>query len=88
MLLANPDLAALVKHLGFSGRYAVRGQDATTIQLNKRNMKAVQDIIFESQLSMEPVWMKAVELGTINVFVALLLLQLVNLQALHLDATP
>ncbi|MCJ1349545.1 hypothetical protein MMC31_007786 [Peltigera leucophlebia] len=86
LLLANPNLAALVKHVSFSGRYPIRNQGAAPIQLKKRDMKAVQDMILETQLSMAPVWINALELGTINVFVALILSQLVNLQTLHLDA--
>ncbi len=86
MLLANPDLAALVKHLSFSGSCGIRNEDATPKQLSERDMKAVQDMILETQLPMERLWMKALELGTINVFVALILSQLVNLQTLHLDA--
>ena len=86
-LLANPDLAALVKHLSFSAPYNVPNQGATPpIQLNEREMKAVQDMILEAQLPMEPAWTQALELGSINVFVALVLSQLHNLQTLHLDA--
>lgn len=48
-------------------------------------MKALQDMILEMELPMAPLWMEALELGTINVFVALILSQLINLQTLHLD---
>ena len=85
-LLANPELAALVKHLSFSAPYHVRNRGATPpIQLNEREMKTVQDMILEAQLPMEPAWTQALELGSINVFVALVLSQLHNLQTLHLD---
>lgn len=86
LLLANPDLAALVKHVSFSGCYAIRNQGAAPKQLNKRDMKAVKDMILETQLSMAPVWIKILEFGTINIFVALVLLKLINLQTLYLDA--
>lgn len=84
-LLANPGLAASVKHLSFSGRFAIRTQAPAPIKLNKRDMKALQDMILEMELPMAPLWMEALELGTINVFVALILSQIVNLQTLHLD---
>lgn len=84
-LLANPDLAASVKHLSFSGRFAIRTQAPAPIKLNKRDIKASQYIILEIELPMAPLWMEALELGTINIFVALILSQLVNLQILHLD---
>ena len=84
-LLANPGLAASVKHLSFSGRFAIRTQAPAPIKLNKRDMKALQDMILEMELPMAPLWMEALEMGTINVFVALVLSQLVSLQTLHLD---
>lgn len=79
-LLANPGLAASVKHLSFSGRFAIRTQAPAPMKLNKRDMKALQDMILEMELPMAPLWMEALELGTINVFVALILSQLVNQQ--------
>ena len=49
-------------------------------------MKAIQDMIHEAQFPMESVWINALELGTINVFVALLLSQLTGVETLFLDA--
>lgn len=86
MLLENPDLGARIKHLSFSGEFALRNQDAAPIRLSEREMKTVQDMIHEAQFPMASMWIKDLELGTINVFVALVLSQLVGLQTLHLDA--
>lgn len=86
ILLLNPGLGASVKHLSFSRRYTVRNGGVAPIRPNEREMKAIQDMIHEAQFPMESVWINALELGTINVFVALLLSQLTGLESLYLDA--
>lgn len=48
-------------------------------------MKAMQDMIHEAHLPMESLWISALELGTIHVFVALVLSQLTDLKTLYLD---
>lgn len=58
MLLANPYLGTLVKHISFGGCYAVRDRGAAPIRLNEREMKTVQDMILEAQLPMKTVWIK------------------------------
>ena len=64
-LLANPGLAASVKHLSFTGEFAIPTQAPAPIKLNKCDMKALQDMILEMELPMAPLWMEALEMGTI-----------------------
>ncbi|MCJ1347572.1 hypothetical protein MMC31_005797 [Peltigera leucophlebia] len=78
-LLESPHLCASIEHLSFSG-------DPGTIErINEREIKAVEDLVNGAQFPLAPLWIDALNLGNINVFVALVLSQLPNLQTLHLD---
>ena len=78
-LLENPHLCASIKHLSFSG-------DPGTIEpINEREIKVVEDLVHGAQFPLAPLWIDALNLGNINIFVALILPQLPNLQTLHLD---
>ena len=77
--MESPHLCASIEHLTFSG-------DPGTIEgIDERDIKAVDNLLHEAQFPLVPLWTNALSLGNINVFVALILSQLSNLQTLHLD---
>lgn len=78
-LLKSPHFCASIEHLTFSG-------DPGTIErIDERDIKAVENLLHQAQFPLAPLWIDALNLGNINVFVALILSQLSNLQTLHLD---
>lgn len=78
-LLESPPLCASIKNLSFNG------DPGTTEQINGRDVKVVENLVHGAQFPLAPLWIDALNLGNINVFVVLVLLQLHNLQTLHLD---
>lgn len=76
-LLNSPHLCASIEHLTFSG-------DPGTIEgIDEGDIKEVENLLHQAQFPLAP--LNALNLGNINVFVALILSQLSNLQTLHLD---
>lgn len=72
--LNSPHLCTSIEHLTFSG-------DPGTIEgIDEGDIKAVENLLRQAQFPLAPLWKNALNLGNINVFVALILSQLSNLQ--------
>lgn len=97
-LLENRCLSALVKHFCCIGetnmevRYAKQWPGTfweegitKTLEDDKLIMKA-KEVLYSAEFPEPLSWIDALEMGNVDVFVALILLQLPQLQTLHLDA--
>ena len=97
-LLENRCLTALVKHFCCIGetnmevRYAKQWPGTfweegitKTLEDDKLIMKA-KEVLYSAEFPEPLSWIDALEMGNVDVFVALILLQLPQLQTLHLDA--
>lgn len=57
----------------------------TIEEIDKRNIKAVENLLNQTQFFLAPLWIDVMKLGNNNVFVALILPQLSNLQTIYLN---